>query len=407
MSKRFVHLARAIEATARNSKASKPYRILEVGVRAGDNARRMIDHAFKSGRQRVEFYGFGLFKGADPAVSLGRVEKYLRDHTRGSIKLYKGESRDTLPTHAGKIGPVDVILFSGSHDLTSVAFDWINVQKLIHAKTVVLFDNYHPGDYTRGSAHLVDFLTHQPGFDVQLRDPVDEPPVVRYPTRLAWVRPTEFPFPPRAAYVLPETADVVITDDNVGTLTVKAVEEVRALPSMAEVLLANPMRAALLEEEDSKFNEAVRRALEGPAAEVPASEPFPTDVGGDRPDVHEAGVREDSGSVGAAEPAEQVPGDGGGRREPGLGEDDLGRVPEGPAAPAPLPEERPEPDPVVELGPDAGAGDGDPVRGGGELGREVPAPVAHGGGSRSRRRNRGSGGPNDQRPGTPPQATSD
>lgn len=465
MSKRYVHLQRAVEATVGNSLPKKAYRILEIGVFNGEHARLMIDTAFKHGRKLVEYYGFDLFENMTPeknaaevgkstlALSLGKVEKYLRTHTKAVVKLFKGDSVETLPAHAGKIPPIDLLFIDGGHSVKTIAADWNNVQPLIHAKTVVLLDDFYPDDVTTGARHLVEYLKDHPGWDVQVRAPIDGPPAAAKATQIVWLRPKAWPLPEHPAYAAPDgfmTAKVVEVprvpgppiDTSLGTPDLDSPEPSASQPPLVGSVVAqgayeltpteftpvpepaiegtvaknedgslaftpaNPTLAdKVIEEIKAEEDKRVLDFINQPIKEAPKEEePFRPEVGDHRPDLREAGVREDRGGLGAAEPADPVPGDGGGRREPGVEGDQLGGVPEQPAGPAPLPEERPQPDPVVELGAADGPGAGADVRGGGELGREVPAPVVGGDGGRPGRRNRRSGRPDDQRPGAPPAA---
>lgn len=449
MSKRYVHLKRAVEATVGNSQPKKGYRVLDLGYFNGEHAREAIDHAFARGRKAVEYYGFGPFEPPQP--SAGKVEKFLRAQTRAVVKTFKGDTARKLEAAAPTLPPIDLVLFDGGRPLKTIEADWNALQRVIHAKTVVLLDDFYPDDITAGTKHLTKYLQGHPGWDVQVRAPIDGPPAEEKFTQVVWLRPKAWPLPEHPAYVAPDsfmtTTEILVPrvpgeplqteltvrekyeqgvltraneaiamDEIVPFKVISPAEPTKELQTITagevgtvDVLLSSPAAQSMSERalaemrvaEDQRFLDAVNKPIE--AAEVPqADEPFRPAVGDHRADVHEVGVREEGGGVGAAEPAEPVPGDGGGRREPGLGEDDLGRVPEEPPAPAPLPEERPEPDPVVELGAAEGPGAGVEVRGGGELGREVPAPVVGGHGGRAGRRNRRSGRPDDQRPGAPP-----
>lgn len=455
MSKRYVHLKRAVEATVGNSQPKKGYRILDLGYFNGEHAREAIDHAFARGRKAVEYYGFGPFEPPQP--SAGKVEKFLRAQTRAVVKTFKGDTAHKLEAAAPTLPPIDLVLFDGGRPLKTVEADWNALQRVIHAKTVVLLDDFYPDDITAGTKHLTEYLQGHPGWDVQVRAPIDGPPDEERFTQVVWLRPKAWPLPEHPVYVAPDsfmtTTEILVPrvpgpplDTGLRTAIVgdagslasliatggyeltpteftpelevtipgtvaknedgslaftptdpdKALAEVNALRAKQDAAIAASIDAVESKELFAAIDAEVKK-------EVPqADEPFRPAVGDHRADVHEVGVREEGGGVGAAEPAEPVPGDGGGRREPGLGEDDLGRVPEEPPALAPLPEERPEPDPVVELGAAEGPGAGVEVRGGGELGREVPAPVVGGHGGRAGRRNRRSGRPDDQRPGAPP-----
>lgn len=464
---RYAHLLRAVEATAQNSKAGKPYRILEIGVYDGQHAKEMIQHAVKHGRSLVEYWGFDLFEDMTPeknkeevgkpkmAPSMAAVQKAIGGGGKVKVTLVKGDSRVTLSEQVGKLPPMDVIFVDGGHSLATIRDDYLNVKKLMHGKTVVLFDDYYAGDHTKGCAHLVDtHLSKLPGLDVQVRDPADVFPDLK--VNMVWVRPAEWPLPGDQGYLIPEAHDELrpeydlktlkqvpsriqaprLKDDgsdvfkaNVGkTFAAGRLrgEEPVDPRSVAHVAGASNVEDARIPEyvpppepqkslsdrhieeiqkvEDQKFLDAVNKPLPAEPKEEavePASGPFPPEGGGDRPDVQPDGLRGDSGEVRPAD-APECAGDAGGRREPDVEPRAVEVVPEGPPADAPVREERQEPDPVVELGAKASPPAEDPVRGGDELGRQVPPPVVGGAGGGAQPGNRKSRRSGNQRPGTPP-----
>lgn len=394
---RYAHVLRAVEATTSNSKAHKPYRVLQFGVGDGALAVDLLNEAIKKGRPQVEYWGFDLFEGMTvdqvKAEHLGvmppskdKVLKTLTTRTRAKIVL--NPDIDAVPV-------VDLILIGGPRSLEAIRSGFLAAKKKMHGKTVVLIDNYYQGDHEKGSAHLVDtHVSALPGLDVQVRTPFDDEKGKK--TTMVWVRPTEWPPPGDQGYVLPSDPATVLK----------------------EVLLANPLQGRKIEGGDA-FTKRVEEAIA--ATEVipfkvivPAESPkgdaaksadstFPSEGGGDHPDVQPDGLRGGGGDVGTAEPPAD-PGDAGGRRESGVEPEAVGTVPSGAPGDPSVPEERPQPDPVVELGAGGGPAAGDPVRGPDELGREVPPLVVGGYGGGPQQGNRRSRRSGNQRPGSPPPA---
>jgi predicted O-methyltransferase YrrM len=152
--------------------ACKPRRILEIGTWNGEHGAGMIRIAQRF-HSDVEYYGFDLWAPADvseiskPAMNRDAVAACL-NKTGAKIALYQGNTRETLPRHAGSLPPMDFIFIDGGHSLETIANDWHHCSKLMHRHTVVVLDDYYPDRTDAGAKTLVDALSLDPKYSVSL-----------------------------------------------------------------------------------------------------------------------------------------------------------------------------------------------------------------------------------------------
>lgn len=188
MAKRHDLVLEAIDSTVGNAKATKPYRMLEIGVYAGDNAVRMVKHAMNRGRPNVNYYGVDLFEDLTPTKSKEEMSKAklppsikeVRDKVRKVTKgcwIEKGCSFEVIKANAlTNIPQQDVIFVDGGHSLETIYQDWMAIQPLMHEKTVVVFDDYYHNRNDYGCSRLIDFLLTDPVFSVVIADHIDTYP---------------------------------------------------------------------------------------------------------------------------------------------------------------------------------------------------------------------------------------
>lgn len=132
---------------------NKCQRIMEIGTWNGEHAFQMIESAKKhSEPENVEYYGFDLFESftdkhlVPPFVTrvppaLHTVKEKL-ERTKANIHLYKGSSQKLLPRLVSALPKMDFIYIDGDHKPEAIAIDWKYAQKLMHDKTIVVFDDY-------------------------------------------------------------------------------------------------------------------------------------------------------------------------------------------------------------------------------------------------------------------------
>lgn len=320
---RYEQLRDVVAMTADNTTKAKPFRILEIGGYRGERARLMIAEATKRGRPEIHYFGFDLFEEWEPKVnaieggktkppfSVAEFEKVLRSGTKVKVvNLFRGNTRQTLPDNVPGLPPMDIIFIDGGLSIDTIRNDVMQSLQVLAPKGVMILDDYYPGNMGFGCAKMTEELRQMFGgasIEVLPTKDVIEGITVQF------VRVNRRAFSPSSKAVKPNDAPIptpayrVISKENLGPPEV------------------------------------------GPASGFPARV--------HHPDVQPVPVREAGGEVGPEGPAgEGVPDR---RREPGVGPEEMVRLPVEPLDDLPVPEEQPEPDPVVEPGPGHGEERGD------------------------------------------------
>lgn len=153
-------------------KEIEPRTILEVGTWNGERAAKMIRVAQKY-QSEIKYYGFDLFEDLTPEKFLEErskrppsereVYEFLQ-RTGATIKLYRGDTVQTLPRAVREISKVDFVYIDGGHSLNTIQHDWENVEKLMHTGTVVIFDDYWRNRTDAGCKSLIDSLDEEKFF---------------------------------------------------------------------------------------------------------------------------------------------------------------------------------------------------------------------------------------------------
>ncbi len=129
----------------------RPKILMEIGVYKAGNAYRMIEAAQSHFEEPVTYYGFDLFEDAtkeklDYEVTLKPASKEDVSECLkllgANIRLFQGDTKDTLPTFAKLNIKPDFIFLDGGHSKETVASDWSYVKDMMHDNTVVIFDDY-------------------------------------------------------------------------------------------------------------------------------------------------------------------------------------------------------------------------------------------------------------------------
>lgn len=133
--------------------------ILEVGTWNGERALTMAAAAMEIPGD-AHYVGFDLFEAMTAekskaefnaktpnaeAVVRRRLQDFARKHRGFSFELYKGDTRDTLPSFLGTrlSGAIDLVWLDGGHSVETIASDWANCRKAVRSSGMVLLDDYY------------------------------------------------------------------------------------------------------------------------------------------------------------------------------------------------------------------------------------------------------------------------
>ena len=164
---------RRYEYLKKFAKSLKARRIMEVGTNTGRSALEMIKAAQLSAPhpEDVSYFGFDLFEMMNETIHKKEVSKFTEPMaevqrrlgaTGAKISLFRGFSKDTLPEAVKALPAMDLIFIDGGHTAETTALDWEHCRKLMHEKTVVIFDDYWPlgfnGDMTLGCNKVLETI---------------------------------------------------------------------------------------------------------------------------------------------------------------------------------------------------------------------------------------------------------
>lgn len=143
---------------------NKSKKIMEIGTFNGQNALRMINAAKKEHNTNVEYYGFDLFEEMNKEKYCNEISRKpiseeetrrLLNKTRCKIKLIKGDTNKTLKKSVKNLPKMDFIFIDGGHSTNTILNDWNHSKKLMHDKTIIIFDDYW-NSKKRGCKKIVD-----------------------------------------------------------------------------------------------------------------------------------------------------------------------------------------------------------------------------------------------------------
>lgn len=130
-------------------KDKKPQNIMEIGVFNGKNAIRMLNI---NPDIKVNYYGFDLFEDltskdferevAIQPLSLKNVKNKLTEKTKANINLFKGDTTKLAKQDLTELPKMDLIFIDGGHSIETQWNDWLLVKDLMHARTIVIVDDY-------------------------------------------------------------------------------------------------------------------------------------------------------------------------------------------------------------------------------------------------------------------------
>jgi hypothetical protein len=126
--------------------------ILEIGTGSGELAEQILTHQRSIGIE-CDYLGFDLFEDYGPRVAgcteinvddkiyMKDVLNKLRTKTTGNVKLFKGDTNDTLPAWAktNTVEP-DLVIINGSHLHQTILKDFFLTNPFYKHGTYVIFD---------------------------------------------------------------------------------------------------------------------------------------------------------------------------------------------------------------------------------------------------------------------------
>jgi len=131
----------------------RPKSILEIGVYDGRRALQMIEAA-RIFNKRIKYYGFDLFEDFNkyPDILEKELSKKPKSQLiiknklqkKANVELYKGFTKKTLKNFTkNNSKKIDFIFIDGGHSIKTIKNDWTYIKKLIHKKSITIFDDYY------------------------------------------------------------------------------------------------------------------------------------------------------------------------------------------------------------------------------------------------------------------------
>lgn len=139
--------------------------VLEIGTGRGDLAEQVLTHQRSNGTE-CDYIGFDVFEDYGPKIPGGTVvneeDKFymkdvlnkLRTKTTGDVKLFKGDSLNTVSAWAKtNTTELDLVIINGSHLHQNILKDFFLTNTFYKSGTYIIFD-YVDGD----AKQIVDTL---------------------------------------------------------------------------------------------------------------------------------------------------------------------------------------------------------------------------------------------------------
>lgn len=161
-------------------------KIVEIGVYNGKHALQMIQTAsIYHSKQDIHYFGFDLFEDLNEdllkkefskkPLSCSIIQRKL-EKTGANIRLFKGNTKSSLPRFINDIGKADFIFIDGGHSEETINSDWGYVKELMGENTIVIFDDYYIDKQHEmkgvGCNTVVDNLDKEI-YDIDILEPMD------------------------------------------------------------------------------------------------------------------------------------------------------------------------------------------------------------------------------------------
>jgi hypothetical protein len=163
--------------------------IVEIGTWNGVHAKQMIQTAaIHHPVETITYLGFDLFDGLTDELLRQELSKrppafdevqQLLAGTGASIRLFRGNTRITLPNTVDALRDGDLFFIDGGHSVETIRSDWSAIDRALSRDATVIFDDYYMNDPSEvpglGCQTIVDALDRTK-YEVTLLDPVDQFP---------------------------------------------------------------------------------------------------------------------------------------------------------------------------------------------------------------------------------------
>jgi Methyltransferase domain len=163
--------------------------IVEVGTWNGVHAKQMIQTAaIHHPIETIKYLGFDLFEGLTDELlktelskrppAYEEVELLLRA-TGANIRLFRGNTRVTMPKAIDAMREGDLFFIDGGHSIDTIRSDWSAVERALKPGATVIFDDYYMNEPSEvpglGCQTIIEALDRSK-YEVTLLDPVDHFP---------------------------------------------------------------------------------------------------------------------------------------------------------------------------------------------------------------------------------------
>jgi Methyltransferase domain len=163
--------------------------IVEIGTWNGIHAKQMIQTAaIHHPIETVKYLGFDLFEGLTDELLQKELSKRppafeevqrLLAATGANIRLFRGNTRITLPAAVDALSEGELFFIDGGHSIETIRSDWTAISRALRPEATVIFDDYYMNDPSEvpglGCQTIVDALDRTK-YEVTLLDPVDHAP---------------------------------------------------------------------------------------------------------------------------------------------------------------------------------------------------------------------------------------
>jgi hypothetical protein len=163
--------------------------IVEIGTWNGVHAKQMIQTAaVHHPVETIKYLGFDLFEGLTDELLQTELSKRppafeevqrLLTATGANIRLFRGNTRITLPSSVDALREGDLFFIDGGHSVETIRSDWSAIDRALSREATVIFDDYYMNDPSDvpglGCQTIVNALDRMK-YEVTLLDPVDEFP---------------------------------------------------------------------------------------------------------------------------------------------------------------------------------------------------------------------------------------